>query len=43
MAKVAERAQLHDLALTPSELGEAVTSVLQILQAYPAALESTGG
>jgi hypothetical protein len=43
MAKVAERAQLRDLTLTPSDLGEAVTSVLQILQAYRAALESNGG
>jgi hypothetical protein len=43
MAKVAERAQLRDLPLAPSELGEAVTSALQILQAYHAALESNGG
>jgi hypothetical protein len=43
VAKVAERAELRDATLTPGELGGAVTSVLQILKAYRAALESTTG
>lgn len=43
VATVAERPELRDVTLTPRELGEAVTSVLQILQAYRAELESPGG
>lgn len=41
VATVAERAELRDVTLTPSELSEAVTSLLRLLQAYRAALEST--
>jgi hypothetical protein len=43
VAEVPERAELRDVTLTPRELAEAATSVLQILQAYRAALDSTGG
>jgi len=42
-ADVPKRAELRDVTLTPRELAEAVTSVLQILQTYHAALDSTGG
>jgi hypothetical protein len=39
VATRAERAELRDVILTPSELSQAVTSVLQILKAYRAALD----
>ena len=38
---VPERAELRDVVLQPEELAEAVTSVLQILQTYRAALNAT--
>jgi hypothetical protein len=42
VAGVPERAELRDVMLSPTELAEAVTSVLQILQNYRAALNSAG-
>lgn len=43
VADVPERVELRDVALTRRELTEAVTSVLQFVQTYRAALDSTGG
>lgn len=43
VARVPERAELRDVTLSPGELAEAVTSVLQIVQSYRAALDSTAG
>lgn len=41
VVEVPERAELRDLVLPPAELAEAVTSVLQILQTYRAALNAS--
>jgi hypothetical protein len=41
VAKVPERAALRDATLSPAELAEAVTSVLQILQTYRTALNAS--
>lgn len=38
---VPERAELRDIVLPPEELAEVVTSVLQILQTYRAALNAS--
>lgn len=43
VAEVPERAELRDVTLAPRELAEAVTSVLQMLRSYRAALDSAGG
>ncbi len=43
VADVPERAELRDVVMSPAELVEAVTSVLQSLQIYRAALNSTSG
>ena len=43
VAEVPERVELGDVMLTPSELAEAATSMLLILQTYRAALDSTRG
>lgn len=40
VAEVPERAELRDVTLAPRDLAAAVTSVLQILQSYRAALDS---
>jgi len=42
LAQVPERAELRDFPLPPRELAMAVTSVLQILHNYRAALMATG-
>lgn len=42
VAQVPERAELRDATLAPKELAVAVTSVLQVLQTYRAALTTTG-
>lgn len=41
VAEVPDRVELRDVTLTSRELADAVTSVLQILQAYRAALDSS--
>lgn len=41
VVKVPERADLRDVALSQAELAEAVTSVLQVLQTYRAALNAS--
>lgn len=41
--EVPERTELRDVTLSPAELAEAVTSVLQILQSYRAALNASWG
>ncbi len=42
VAQVPERAEMRDATLAPKELATAVTSVLQVLQTYRAALTTTG-
>jgi hypothetical protein len=42
VAQAPERAELRDATLAPTELAMAVTSVLQVLQTYRAALAATG-
>lgn len=41
VVEVPERTELRDVTLSPAELAEAVTSVLQILQSYRAALNAS--
>ena len=43
VSKVSKRTELRDAMLPPAELAEAVTSVIQMLHAYRAALASIAG